>query len=316
MLDTATAELLAQFSEQAPDLHDVKVTIEDSRIGARALFLGLAGDTSNNCDVTDITIECQHRDVPARLYFPQEETGSVPVVVFYHGGGWCLADLDCYDGLMRQLCSLSGCAFVSVDYRLAPENKFPAGLTDCCNAALWIRENGHRYQLDTTRIALMGDSAGGNLALVSAQILINQGLTPSHLYLVYPVVDSAAEHAKYPSRMQFGSGDFFLTREAISDTRDWYLHSPHEATNPLVSPLLGEDFNALPPTSILLAGCDPLYDEGIALAQKLKQAGVLARLTTYEKTIHAFLSFGILPVSGEARSTLANQLKYDLHHKD
>lgn len=311
MLDKASNQLMQQFRAQAPDLHDLDVTIEDSRTGARALFLGLAGEIMTDCDVQELHIPGSQGQIPARLYTPLRKEPPLAVVVFFHGGGWCLADLDCYDGLMRELCSLSGCALLSVEYRLAPENKFPAGLTDCCDAVHWIKQHAPQYNLNPSKISLMGDSAGGNLALVSANVLTNQGINLQHLYLIYPVVDSAADHKKYPSRIKYGDGDYFLTRDAISDTRDWYLHNPEEATNPLVSPLLADEFSHLPPTSIMLAGCDPLYDEGIALAQRLKHAGVLSRLTTYEQTIHAFLSFGILPVSLEARKTLAIQLAHD-----
>ena len=140
-----------------------------------------------------------------------------------------------------------------------------------------------------------------------------QAFELSALYLIYPVVDSASAHHCYDSRTRYGNGEYMLTNTAISDTCQWYLDEHTEAQDPHVSPLFLQDVSHLPPTSVLLAGHDPLYDEGLLLAKKLKGAGVLQRLGTYESTIHAFLSFGVLPVSQEARSALARQVNLDLH---
>lgn len=313
-LDKGTAELLQQLNENTPDLHDIDITVDMSREGAKAMFIGFESPITPSCHVRDCIINDNEITVPVRIYSPYDSVGAKkPAVVFFHGGGWSLGDLDCYDGLMRSLCSQSGAIFLSVDYRLAPENKFPAGLNDCIAAVNWLRVNGAEFGVDTDRIAIMGDSAGGNLALVTAsKIQLQKAFDIAALYLIYPVVDSASPHERYSSREQFGNGHFLLTKEAITDTCTWYLDDTTMPANPDVSPLFMNDFSHLPNTSVLLAGHDPLHDEGKCLANKLKASGVLRRTVTFESSIHAFVSFGILPIAQQARSTLSNQIKTDL----
>lgn len=311
MLDKHSAGLLAQFNQNTPDLHDVEISIETSREGARAMFLSLAGEVASHCEVQDLTVATGQHDIPVRIYRPNSGKSPRPVVVFAHGGGWSLGDLDCYDALVRDLCQQSGALFISVGYRLAPEHKFPAGLEDVISVSRWAVSQAQELGGDAARIALMGDSAGGNLVL-SASHRLQGELSLAGLYLIYPVLDSHRPHHTYLSRVRFGDGDFLLTREAISDTCSWYLDKETPSDHPEVSPLFLPHFGNLPPTSLLLAGHDPLYDEGRLLADKLRQAGVLRRLHCFESTIHAFVSFGVLPIAQEARAALAQQLRTDL----
>lgn len=313
-LDKQTQALLDDLAAQAGDIHDIEISIETSREGARAMFLGLAGEIDAQVSSQDLHIEHNGIHVGVRCYRPAQSLASPsPAVVFVHGGGWSLGDVDCYDGLVKDLCQQSGVVFFSVEYSLAPEHKFPCALQQVIAVVDWLQENHQQLELDPTKISLMGDSAGGNLALVAAHNLHQQQPnTLSNLYLVYPVVDSFSPHETYPSRMLYGDGNLLLTRDAIKDTCDWYLAPEQSAANVNVSPLFIEDMTHLPATSVLLAGCDPLYDEGMLLAKKLKQAGVLNTLTCFENTIHAFFSFAVLDVCKLARSNIANQLKHDL----
>lgn len=311
-LDAETAALLAQFNQQAAELQPHKPTIEASRVGARAMFLLLAGDNDTDCQVKPLLLPAENHQVPARLYQPATLQVPDAIVLFLHGGGWSLGDLDCYDALVRSLCQQSGVRFLSVEYRLAPEHPYPAGLDDASLALRWLHQQTAELGISANKIAIMGDSAGGNLALaLSMRASRSLHLPIAAQYLIYPVLDVHRPHSTYPSRLQFGDGNYLLARQAIDDTRHWYLTAEERSDNPEVSPLLQQQFTDLPPTSLLLAGFDPLLDEGKALAERLKPLGLLQRLDIYP-SIHAFISFGVLPISQQARSKLARQVREDL----
>ncbi|MEN3158424.1 alpha/beta hydrolase [Alkalimonas sp. NCh-2] len=311
-MDQATAALLEQFNQQAAELQPHKPTIEASRAGARAMFLSLAGDSDPGCRVETLQLAATNHLVPARLYQPQQLQVPDAIVLFLHGGGWSLGDLDCYDALVRSLCQQSGVRFLSVEYRLAPDHPYPAGLDDASLALRWLHHQAAELGISATKIAVMGDSAGGNLALaLSIRASRSLHLPIAAQYLIYPVLDVHSPHDAYPSRLQFGNGDYLLARSAIDDTRNWYLTDNERSDNPEISPLLQSQLDDLPPTSLLLANFDPLLDEGKVLAERLQALGLLQRLDSYD-SIHAFVSFGILPISQHARSQLAKQLREDL----
>ncbi|GAC17936.1 alpha/beta hydrolase [Paraglaciecola arctica] len=313
-LDNETAALLEQFNQQVPDLHNQQVSIETSREGAQAMFIGLQGPLPTECRISELNIPSDAGDIPARLYLPAVETDTpLPVVMFLHGGGWSLGNLDCYQALVASLCELSGMAFISLEYRLAPEHKYPAGLNDACSGLSWLFQHAQSLNLDSNHIVLMGDSAGANLALsTSYQMNGINGIQLKGLYLIYPVLDVYSPHRTYPSREQYGNGDYLLSRDAIDDTRAFYLDENGRADDPLVSPMFLPDLQRLPATSILVAGFDPLNDEGRQFADKLQKYGKLKHFDNFDSTIHAFLSFGDLPVAQQARQSLAEQLKADL----
>lgn len=313
-LDKETAALLQQFNQQIPDLHNPQVTIDESRAGAREMFIGLQGPVTKNCRVSELKIPGEGGDIPARLYKPMNEAEQpLPVVLFLHGGGWSLGDLDCYHGLVASLCELTGMAFVSLEYRLAPEHRYPAGLNDACAGLRWLHQHARSMNLDNNSIAVMGDSAGGNLAVSTSYKLHGRdGLELKGLYLIYPVLDVHSPHQIYPSKLKFGDGDYLLSRDAIDDSRVWYLDETGCSDDPLVSPMFLPDLERLPATSILVAGFDPLKDEGCKFADKLKHVSKLKHFNSFDSTIHAFLSFGDLPVAQQARQTLAEQIKADL----
>lgn len=316
-MDNETKNLLEQFNQQVPDTNgEVAVDMNSIRAGVREMFLSLAGETHTNGKVESINIPTLNNVIPARVYYPDQEKPDgtlLPTVIFLHGGGWSLGDLDCYHDLMRALAYLSGAIFISVDYRLSPEFKYPSGLDDTYHATLWAFDNVDSLGGDNTKLAIMGDSAGGNLALIVANRLHqNTLLRLVALYLIYPVLDVHSSHETYQSRLDFGDGEYLLAREAIDGTRDWYLNEDNNAGNPEISPMFLSKLEQLPTTTMLVAGYDPLRDEGDIFADKLKLAGSLARFRCFDSTIHAFLSFGVLDVSQQARQYLATAIQTDL----
>ena len=245
------------------------------------------------------------------LYSPADSAEyTLPLVILLHGGGWAMGDLDSYDGLMQALCAKSGAHMLSVDYRRSPEHPFPAGLNDTLRTIAWARAVAADHGFDPTRIAVMGDSAGGNLAAVAARRMhIEHGTRLAAQFLIYPVLDVSRPHSAYPSRMSYGDGDYLLTRESIDVTLDWYLGADDRPDNPDISPLLAPDLTCLPPTVIIVGGCDPLLDEALNYADLLQAAGVPTTFKCFERTIHAFLSFGVLDVAQRARTYLAGEIK-------
>jgi len=316
-MDNETKNLLEQFNQQVPDTNEnVAVDMSSIRAGAREMFLSLAGETQANGKIESINIPALNHIIPARVYYPEQEKPDgtlLPTVMFLHGGGWALGDLDCYHDLMRALANLSGAIFISVDYRLSPEFKYPSGLDDAYHATLWAFDNMASLGGDNTKLAIMGDSAGGNLALVVANRLHQVTLLRLvALYLIYPVLDVHSSHETYQSRLDFGDGEYLLARAAIDGTRDWYLNEINNARDPEISPIFLPKLEQLPATTVVVAGYDPLRDEGDIFADKLKQAGSLARFKCFDSTIHAFLSFGVLDVSQQARQYLATAIQTDL----
>ncbi|WP_240886322.1 alpha/beta hydrolase [Sphingomonas sp. SFZ2018-12] len=261
--------------------------------------------------VVDLTVPGGAGDRPARLYRPAAPDGADPgVVLFLHGGGWSLGGIDAYDGLTASLAALSGVAVLSLDYRLAPEHPFPAGLSDAMAATGFLMGSAATIGCDPARVAVMGDSAGGNLAAVVAREIAQAGVGGLRAqYLVYPMTDVTADHADYASRRDFGAGDYFLANAGIDFARDVYLTgTPARPDDPRVSPLIGDIPADLAPAMIVTAGHDPLCDEAHAYHLRLIEAGVASRYECIESTIHAFLSFGILDCAQAMRRELAQAM--------
>jgi acetyl esterase len=230
-------------------------------------------------------------------------------VVFFHGGGWSLGDVASYDSLVRSLCVCSNTIYVSVDYRLAPEHKYPAGLNDCLAVTEWILANGLEIGGDVSRVAVMGDSAGGNLAAVIAHKINSSGKDQiKALFLLYPVLDNSRPHDYYQSRMTSGNGEYLLSRDGIDAALDWYLSLEDDRSDPAISPALQDDLSSMPPTVIVVGGYDPLLDEAKKYHDKLKSFNSVSIMKTYDTTIHAFLSFGILDVAQKGRKYIAEQV--------
>lgn len=214
----------------------------------------------------------QNNDVPVRTYLPlSSENGLPPVLVFFHGGGWVVCDLDTHDGLCRRLAAWGGFAVVSVDYRLAPEHPFPAAVEDAFAAVKWVAENGAEVGVDGARLAVGGDSAGGNLAAVAAVMARDAGGPDiCHQLLIYPGTDQTMT---MPSIERLGTG-YRLTRAGMEWFRGHYMGESADYTDPLASPLLARDFTGLPSAQVFTGEFDPLVDEGRAYAEKLRAAGV------------------------------------------
>lgn len=227
--------------------------------------------------------------VPLRVYRPATDRKALPVLLNIHGGGWALGDPVAYERVCRAYCNAGECIVVDVDYRRAPEHKHPTALLDCQAALAWAAAHAAELGGDPRRIVVTGDSAGGNLAAALCQIT---NVPVALQILVYPVVD-ASPAADYPSRPRFGDGRFFLGYEVIKRAEREYLANPQDGEDTRVSPILADDatLKRLPPTLVVVAGLDPLLDEGVAYARRLKQAGVDTTLHTAEGTIHAFVLF-------------------------
>jgi len=231
-------------------------------------------------------------DIPIRVYWPADcdpDQDVLPGVVFFHGGGWVLGSIDTHDGQVRKLCNGSGAVFVSVDYRLAPEDPFPAGAEDCYTAAVWVAENGGQFGIDIARLALAGDSAGGNLAAVVSQMARDrQGPEFVFQLLVYPVCDM--ETARWPSMQENKDGPF-LTTEVMEWFHAHYL-ADNDPTEPYISPIRASNLSNLPSALVITAEYDPLRDEGEAYGQALQDAGVEVEIMRVDGMFHGFFGFG------------------------
>jgi acetyl esterase len=250
--------------------------------------------------------------IPLRSYRPAGSTADavLPVLVYYHGGGWVIGDLETHDVLCRQLANLSGCAVVSVGYRLAPEHRFPAAVDDALAAARWVRANAGTLKVDADRMAVGGDSAGGNLAAVVALAARDAGDLPlAYQLLIYPATD---QRRGWPSHTINGEG-YLLTRDSINFYHDLYLGDAAHDLDWRASPLLHGDHSRLPPAFVLTAGYDPLRDEGLQYAHALSTAGTRATLVNFERQVHGFILMGrVLDEANDAVQLCAAHLKQAL----
>lgn len=264
----------------APPMHTL--TPEEARksIDVRAL----AGEPEEVGKVEDKVIPGQEGEIAVRIYTPQGQ-GPFPALVYYHGGGWVIGDLDTVDVICRLLANRADCVVVSVDYRLAPEHKFPAAAEDAYAAAKWVAENAPKIQVDARRIAVGGDSAGGNLAAVTALMARDRG-GPSfvHQMLIYPVTHCNFDTESYNKNAE----GYFLTKDSMVWFWNHYLRDGQDGKNPYASPLVADDLSGLPPALVITAEYDPLRDEGEAYAERLKAAGVAVEMTRYNGMIHGF----------------------------
>jgi acetyl esterase len=249
------------------------------------------GEPEPLASVEDLRLNGPDGSFAIRIYSPERDmsnSGPSPALVYFHGGGWVLCDLDTHDVICRAIARRSNAVVISVDYRLAPEHQFPAAVIDCYAAVNWVSENSERLGIDPHRIAVGGDSAGGNLAaVISLQSRDEAGPHIALQILVYPVTDLSSFDT--PSYQEFAEG-YGLTAAEMEWFRAQYLARPEDARCVHASPLLAPDLHGLPPALIITAECDPLRDEGEAYAKRLQAAGVPIRLTRYAGMIHPFFS--------------------------
>jgi acetyl esterase len=241
--------------------------------------------------VTDLQAEGPHGAIALRSYRPigSKSNVALPVLVFYHGGGWVIGDLDTHDVVCRELANASGCAVVAVDYRLGPEHRFPAAFDDCLAATYWVQRHAARLGLDGTRLAIGGDSAGGNLAAAVAIAARDAGdLAITFQLLIYPATDMRRVAASHSIN---GKG-FLLTADTMAYFHDHYIDDKKHDLDWRASPLLQADLTRLPPAFVMTAGYDPLRDEGLAYAQRLTEAGNVATTVCFERQIHGFITMG------------------------
>jgi acetyl esterase len=247
-------------------------------------------------EIRELQADGPHGTIPLRLYRPATDASAgrgagaaLPVLVYYHGGGWTIGDLDTHDVLCRELANASGCAVVAVDYRMGPEHRFPAAVDDCLAATVWVHRQAASLGLDARRLAVGGDSAGGNLAAVVAVLARDAGDLPiAWQLLIYPATDMRCVHDSHTTN---GSG-YLLTRETIAYYHDNYIDDPELDLDWRASPLLHADLAGLPPALVLTAGFDPLRDEGLDYANALVRAGNRATYVCFERQIHGFITMG------------------------
>lgn len=248
--------------------------------------------------------------LPARLYAPSFE--HLPVLLYFHGGGFTIGSIATHDVLCRQLSHLAGCVVVSVDYRLAPEHKFPAAANDAWDALQWLSAHAENMGLDAARLAVGGDSAGGTLAAMCAVLARDAGLPLALQLLFYP---GCAAHQDTPSHRKFAQG-FVLEEKSITWFFNQYVRSPADRDDWRFAPLNAPDVDGVAPAWFGLAECDPLVDEGVMYADKLRAAGVPVDLEIYRGVTHEFIKMGrAIPEARHAHADAARALRHALHLK-
>lgn len=261
--------------------------------------------------VTDRTIPGPHGDIAIRVYSPSESARALPMLVYFHGGGFVIGSLDSHDHVLRRLARHAGVVVVSIDYRLAPEHRFPVPVEDALAGARWCFEHAASLGADPTRVAIGGDSAGGNLTAVVCLALRDahradpRAPMPRLQLLVYPATDLRRQSA---SHRTLGEG-YLLTGELIAWFMDRYLRSKADELDPHGSPLLAADHRDLPPAWVTIAGFDPLRDEGEQYVEKLRASGVRVEVAYEPSLIHGFFTMGgVIPRAAEVVDAAARAL--------
>jgi acetyl esterase len=275
-----------------PPLHTL--TPADAR--AMVLPADLGGVEQPLHRVESRTVPGPDGPIPVRIYTP-DGNGALPALVYFHGGGFLLGDLDMSDRQCRQLAHHSGCVVISVDYRLAPEHKFPAAVDDAFAATVYVATHAAEFGIDAGRIAVGGDSAGGTLATVVAMMAHDRG-GPALIFqlLIYPLVNVNDDS---PSMHEFAE-DHFLTKDVMDYFMGHYVPAAADRRDPRASPLLATSLSGLPPAFVITAECDPLRDQGEAYARRLRDSGVRVVHKRYDGMIHPFFSLGGIIDGGQA----------------
>jgi acetyl esterase len=292
-------------------------TVEQARAGLRTLTVDMR-DPATLAQVDSVTPATVAETVPVRVYRPAAD-GPVPTIVFFHGGGFVIGDLDTHDSVCRLLCRDLSAVVVSVDYRLAPEHRFPAAVDDCVAALNWVAEHLEEYGGDPGRLAVAGDSAGGNLAAVCAQQAHADGLSLAAQVLVYPAVDMLGNYA---SRTENAEGYFLTLADmewfaaqylGIQGTAATVADDPETAAiaaDPRVSPLLAKSLEGLAPAIVVTAEFDPLRDEGDRYAEALSAAGVAVVHKQVPGLIHGFYGLEMIsPAIADATAWINSRFK-------
>ena len=295
--DPAAQEVI-EMSEAVPVPPSNGLSAESARQRLEDIMGDLPAEEVANTEEYSIAgPEATDRDLPLRVYEPDVEP-PYPVLVYYHGGGFMAGSLDTHDNICAALTNRAGCLTVSVDYRLSPEHPFPAGLEDAYRAVEWATAFGEKLNGDPVRVAVAGDSAGGNLAAAVSLLARDQG-GPDLTYqgLIYPGTASPVLH-DIPSHDENAEG-YFLETETVEFYYENYVQSPAHVRNAYASPLLADDLSGLAPATVITAGFDPIRDEGVRYADRLAEDGVETEHLHYEEMIHAFVSLPTAVPQGE-----------------
>jgi acetyl esterase len=292
-LDPDAAAVFRAFQEAGRPPYETVSPAEARELYLKGRFVSNP-EPPELASVEPLTIPSPAGSIPARVYTPtrlRKVNGLAPGLVFFHGGGWVIGDLDSHDVVCRKLADEGELMVVSVDYRLAPEHKFPAAVDDAIASTRWIAENAKQFGIDASRLMVGGDSAGGNLAAVVA-IAARDGNGPdiAGQLLIYPAIDFALTH---PSHRE-PETSILLTHSVIRWFRDHYLSGAADVHDWRASPARAKTLIGLPPAYVLTAGADPLRDEGDEYARRLKEAGVAVTHRTFPGQFHGFFTMGKL----------------------
>ncbi|MBM3646404.1 MAG: alpha/beta hydrolase [Alphaproteobacteria bacterium] len=299
-------QLLARSGQ--PPMH--RLSVAEARASFDTFLPLLSGRPSPVGEIVDRTIDGPAGRLRVRFYRPADSVARLlPTILYFHGGGWTVGSLEAYDLACRYFCARSGCAVVTVDYRLAPEHKFPAALDDAVAAYRWLEAQAVGLGIDPARIVVGGDSSGGTMATVVARLLRGERRPPCLQWLIYPATDLACDSASYASC----SEGFLLTRADMEWVRDHYLNDLGQIADPRVSPLRTDDLSGLAPALIYTAGFDPLRDEGQAYAARLAAAGVKTVHREFDSLIHGFVGMrGVLQAAARAMDDMVAGLRHEL----
>jgi acetyl esterase len=288
-LDPQARALLERFA-RAPGPSLDSLSADEARRAYREGRLALAPPALELEEARDIRIPGEAGEIKGRYYRPlgEKRGEALPGVVYFHGGGWVCGDLDTHDSVCRGIAVYGRCAVIAVDYRMGPEHRFPAAVDDALAAVKWAGANARELAIDASRLAVAGESAGGNLAAVAAIALRESGPALAMQVLVYPVVDQAADTE---SLRRLATG-YSLTRDLLRWYQKQYLRDERDRADWRASPLHAQDHARLPPAYILTCGFDPLRDEGKAYADRLSEAGVSVTHECFQGMIHGFLPMG------------------------
>lgn len=307
MLHTQARALLDLIQQRGiPPTHTLSA--QDARAFYRERRAVLQPEPQAVAEVQELQATGPHGPIPLRLYKPlPARAEALPVLVYYHGGGWVIGDLDTHDTLCRELANRAGCAVVAVDYRMAPEHRFPAAVDDAIAATHWVHGQAASLGLDASRLAVGGDSAGGNLAAVVALAARDSGDLPIVFQLlIYPATDQRRGAASHTTNAQ----GYLLTKETMDYFHDHYIVDLAHDLDWRASPLLHADLSKLPPALVLTAGFDPLRDEGMDYAVRLTESGNRAAYVCFERQIHGFITMGkVLDEANTAVSMCAAELR-------
>jgi acetyl esterase len=282
-----------------------KMTPDQARENMRSRTAGL-GPVEDVARVTDHRVPVAGGDIAVRCYTPAG-TGPFPALVFFHGGGWVIGDIETHDGICRSLANAAGAVVASVDYRLAPEHRYPVAAEDAFAATRWVAAEGARLGVDPRRIAVGGDSAGGNLAAAVSLMARDRGGPALKLQvLVYPVTDHSFDTVSYKDLAE----GYMLTRAGMQWFWNHYLGPDGDGRQPYASPLQAPSVEGLPPALVMTAEYDPLRDEGEAYADRLRRAGVPVTVTRYPGLVHGFIRWiNLVDKSRAARDEIAGALR-------